>query len=70
VHVNFIDRTDDTVEGEDEFLFSPYSVFTVRQVMWRPKAVATTYQMQPHIIDVDVASDNSKEDCDIVAPWC
>ena len=34
VHVNFIDRTDGTVHREDEFLFAPYSCFTVRAAHW------------------------------------
>ena len=35
MQANFIgERTDGTVRGEDEFLFSPYSVFTVRAVSW------------------------------------
>jgi hypothetical protein len=33
VHVNYVDRSN--VEGEDEFLFVPYSVFTVRSVDWK-----------------------------------
>ena len=43
-HVNYIDRTDGTVHGEDEFLFSPYSVFTVRATPpgTRPRSCMST----------------------------
>ena len=71
VHVNFIDRTDGTVHGEDEFLFAPYSVFTVRSVAWHPAPVVNTYVCEPHVIEVDVAPDNRRQPLDLpLAPWC
>ena len=71
VHVNFIDRTDGTVHGEDEFLFTPFSVFTVRRVCWEDSPVVDMYTERPHIIEVDVAPDNKKQPSDLpLAPWC
>ena len=71
VHVNFIDRTDGTVHGEDEFLFAPYSTFTVRAFEWSPQPSVNAYTMRPHYIDVNVASDNRRPPLDLpLAPWC
>ena len=71
VHVNFIDRTDGTVHGEDEFLFAPYSTFTVRALEWSPQPSVNAYTMRPHYVDVDVASDNLLQPNDLpLAPWC
>ena len=71
VHVNFIDRTDGTVHGEDEFLFAPYSTFTVRALEWSPQPTVNAYLMRPHYIDVNVASDNMLQPLDLpLAPWC
>jgi hypothetical protein len=45
------------VEGEQEYLFVPYSVFTVRQVTWtkgRPN--------KPHVIELEAAIDNMDEE--------
>ena len=70
VHVNFIDRTDGTVHGEDEFLFSPYSVFTVRTVCWQASPLVNEYVTRPHTIDVEVATDNKRLPTDLpLAPW-
>eukprot|EP00401_Gymnodinium_catenatum_P041986 CAMPEP_0117548876 /NCGR_PEP_ID=MMETSP0784-20121206/47874_1 /TAXON_ID=39447 /ORGANISM="" /LENGTH=434 /DNA_ID=CAMNT_0005345843 /DNA_START=46 /DNA_END=1346 /DNA_ORIENTATION=+ len=57
-HVNFIDRTDGTVNQEHEFLYAPYSAFVVRAVTWHASPLVNTYASQPHMIDVDVISDN------------
>ena len=71
MHANFIDRTDGTVHGEDEFLFVPYSVFTVRAVRWEAAPLVNALTARPHTIDVDVASDNKREARDLpLAPWC
>ena len=71
MQANFIDRTDGTVRGEDEFLFAPYSVFTVRAVSWHAKPLVNGYVKRRHFIDIDVASDNSSEPDDLpLAPWC
>ena len=67
--VNHIARTN--CEGEDEFLFAPYSVFTVRHVEWKSQPTVNAYAVQPHIIEVDVASDNLRHPPDLpLAPWC
>ena len=71
VHVNFIDRTDGTVHNEDEFLYSPYSVFTVIAVKWHPTPLVNSYVSHVHEIDVDVATDNKREPVELpLAPWC
>ena len=54
VHVNFIDRTDGTVHGEDEFLFSPYSGYTVRCIRWCDDPMVDAYTRRFHIIEVIV----------------
>ncbi len=51
-HVNFVHHS--LVPGEQEYLFTAYSIFTVRAVKWG-KAGA------PHRIDLDAASDNRPE---------
>lgn len=71
VHVNYIDRTDGSVRNEDEFLFAPYSCFTVRCVDWAPAPVADLYECRPHRIEVDVAPDNRGMPAGLpLAPWC
>ena len=54
--------------GEYEFLFVPFSVFTVRCVTWSP---TPTQKSTPHLIEIDAISDNqdAKEDLPL-APWC
>ena len=70
MHVNYIDRTDGTVHGEDEFLYAPYSVGTVRNVQWHASPLVNTYVSNYHIIDVDVAPDNKTEPLDLEnGPW-
>ena len=50
---------------EAEYLFSPYSVFTVRKVTLGSGAVPT------HTIELDPAADNAQESEDLPrAPWC
>jgi hypothetical protein len=71
VQVNFIDRTDGTVHDENEFLFAPYSTFTVRALEWSPQPSVNALIMKPHYIDVNVASDNLEQPLDLpLAPWC
>ena len=72
MQANFIgERTDGTVRGEEEFLFSPYSVFTVRAVSWHGEPLVDEYVTQTHVVDVDVASDNKREPLDLpLTPWC
>jgi len=51
-HVNYVDNT--LVKGEDEFLFVPYSVFTVVSVEWKEKPS----WMEPHVVRLRAAIDN------------
>ena len=49
------------IEGECEFLFVPYSVFTVLKVDWKSPATWTN----PHIIELEAAIDNQLEPDDL-----
>ena len=63
-HVNFLDRSN--VEGEEEFLFTAFSVFTVRHVDIKNQPRWT----DPHKIVLDVAPDNLDFPEDLpLAPW-
>ena len=48
-HVNFVEHS--LVPGEQEYLFTAYSIFTVRSVTWGAGGA-------PHRIELDAASDN------------
>ncbi len=62
-HVNLVTKTN--VEGEEEYLFAPYSVFTVRSVSWNAGTVA-----EPHEIELLAAVDNKGQPLDLpLAPW-
>ena len=62
-HVNYVQNTN--VAGEDEFLFVPYSVFTVRSVEWNKGD-----DRHPHVIELEAAVDNRDEPEDLpLAPW-
>ena len=51
--------------GESEYLFAPYSVFTVRRATWAAGTVA-----DPHVIELLAAPDNRGEPLDLqLAPW-
>ena len=64
VHVNFIDKTE--CEGEHEFLFPPYSVFTFESVKWQEKP----NWERPHEIVLKVARDNQNHEEGLpLAPW-
>ena len=52
-HVNYVSHT--LVDGEAEFLFTAYSVFTVRKVEWDVHEGGDTF----HKIELDAASDNN-----------
>ena len=53
------------LKDEQEYLFAPYSVFTVRSVQW----TAGTGE-DPHQIDLDAAVDNKGPSEDLpLAPW-
>ena len=71
MHVNFIDRTDGSVGGDElEFLFAPYSAFVVRSVRWEEAPLVNEYIGRPHRIDVDVVPDNKCAPLDLLpAPW-
>ena len=63
-HVNFLKKSN--VEGEEEFLFTAYSVFTVRsrEIKTQPN------WMDPHKIVLEVAPDNRLYPEDLpLAPW-
>jgi len=65
VHVNYLDKS--LIEGEEEFLFSAYSVFTVMQVDWKESPT----WINAHVIDLAVSPDNLLEKEDLpLAPWC
>ena len=70
-NAKFVHKTD--VSDEKEYLFVPYSVFTVTKCEWSStlmkKSGNATYD-DPHRIYVQAAQDNSLEEEDLlVAPW-
>jgi hypothetical protein len=63
-HVSYVTRTN--VQGEGEFLFSPYSVFRVTGV----REGCRGDDDDPHVIELEAAIDNRKEPADLpLAPW-
>lgn len=67
-HVHFIESVHSKLKGEDEheFLFVPYSVFTIENVQWS----SDPSPENPHVITMLAAEDNSKEELDLpLAPW-
>jgi len=65
VHVNLIKKRVPELPDEKEYLFVPYSVFTVKSVQWR----AGTNDV-PHVIVLEAAPDNREQPLDLeVAPW-
>lgn len=65
-HVNLVEKTN--VQGEEEFLFAPYSVFTVLSVTMPASGKPTaTY---PVVIELQAAIDNRDEPTDLpLSPW-
>ena len=62
-NANFVQHTH--VAGEREYLFTAYSVFTVRKVTWSADPMTS-----PHRVDLDVALDNALSSEDLpLAPW-
>ena len=62
-HVNYVRHT--FVSGEEEYLFTAYSVFTIRKVTWSEDSSTT-----PHEIELDAALDNTECSQDLpLAPW-
>ena len=51
-HVNLVQHS--LVPGEQEYLFTAYSIFTVRSVEWGEDGA-------PHRIELDAATDNKRE---------
>ena len=63
VHVNLVKNSN--VPGEEEYLFAPYSVFTVLSATWNAGTAAA-----PHEIELLAAVDNKAEPEDLpLAPW-
>jgi hypothetical protein len=63
LHVNLVKRTN--VEGEQEYLFAPYSAFTVLSATWNAGTEA-----DPHVVELLAAVDNKEEPEDLpLAPW-
>ena len=63
-HVNFCENSD--VPGEEEFLFAPYSVFTVLSIT----VPSSPSDDDPIIVKLLAAVDNIKEAEDLpLAPW-
>ena len=62
-HVNLVRATH--VAGEEEYLFAPYSAFTVLSATWNAGTAA-----DPHVIELRAAVDNQAEPEDVpLAPW-
>ena len=59
-HVNFVSHS--LVDGEAEYLFTAYSIFTVRSVTWCAGGA-------PHRIELDAASDNNAAAEGGHGPW-
>ena len=65
-HVNLTSDAQTNVAGEQEYLYAPYSLFTVRSVRWS----AAANDADPHVIELDAAIDNRREPEDLpTAPW-
>ena len=62
-HVNLVTKSN--VPGEAEYLFAPYSAFTVLSAEWRAGT-----DVEPHVIHLLAAVDNKEEPEDLpLAPW-
>ena len=65
-HVNLVEKTN--VQGEQEFLFAPYSVFTVSSVA--VPASGKPNASNPIVIELQAAIDNREEPEDLpLSPW-
>ena len=61
-HMSFVSKT--LIAGEREYLFVPYSVFTLISVKWSDTLIV------PHEFTIRAARDNKEEDeCLPLAPW-
>jgi hypothetical protein len=65
MHVNLVTRRVPRLPDEQEYLFAPYSAFSVLSVAWNAGTVN-----DPHIIELLAAVDNQTEPEDLPpAPW-
>ena len=64
-HVNLVTKRVPGLPDEQEYLFVPYSAFTVARVAWNAGTVAA-----PHVIEIVAAADNREAAEDLpLAPW-
>jgi hypothetical protein len=64
-HVNLVTRRVPNLPDEQEYLFAPYSAFTVISARWRAGTVA-----DPHVIELHAAPDNIGPSEELpLAPW-
>ena len=64
-HVNLVTKTVPGLPDEQEYLFAPYSAFTVLSSTWNAGTAA-----DPHVIELQAAVDNKAEREDLpLAPW-
>ena len=65
LHVNLITKRAQGLQNEQEYLFAPYSVFTVLSASWNAGTTA-----DPHVIELLAAVDNKAESQTLpLAPW-
>ena len=65
VHVNLVTKRVPGLPDEQEYLFAPYSAFTVLSARWNAGTVAA-----PHEIELLAAVDNREAPEDLpLAPW-
>jgi hypothetical protein len=65
MHVNLVTRRVPGLPDEQEYLFAPYSAFSVLSATWNAGTVAN-----PHVIELLAAVDNRTEPEDLpLAPW-
>ena len=63
LHVNLVEKSN--VPGEEEYLFAPYSAFTVLSAKWRAGTAA-----EPHEVELLACVDNKAEPENLpLAPW-
>ena len=61
-HMSFVSKT--LIPGEREYLFAPYSVFTLVSVQWSANL------REPHEFTIHAAIDNKSEDENLpLTPW-
>jgi len=64
-HVNVVTRVVPGLADEQEYLFAPYSAFTVLRAVWN-----TGSSDDPHVIELSAAVDNKEASEDLpLAPW-